>query len=1143
MPDQTIGLSVSESGSGSCATFSFHVRLDDEVIAANQALTVAQSQTVREMSLRYGQLFEQHRFPQEGHEMLQALGAQLFEFWLAGSWQKLSAKLRPHDLHILVVASDRASVLNLPWELLQPGESEAIGTDVKWGVRRLPWADRQPVAAADQLPAGPLRVFYMVSAQQDQTGLDFEGEEEFLLRALGEARSGAMLESGDLGGFKELGQHISSFRPHVVHLTGHGLTQETTAYFAFEDEWGATDERSACELGQLFAASGVQCVFLRARHAGKASTQGALGGLARELLAAGVPLVIGWTASILDEVATQVAGSFYGTVSRGAGVDHALSAARQTARKICEARGDPSWSLPVLYARTCQSRLFDTTRTEPGQLPTLTLQALPGIEAGYTPHFIGRRRELQRLLPALRTGELQIVLLTGLGGAGKSTLATRLARKLETEGWTPLALSSSAGAPLSAAQVFEVCGQAFLDAGQRDTYTALRDATQSVAVRLRSVVSGLNRGRFVLVLDDIESNVDGGTQRFLDGELAGFYRDLLEHLAGGSRLIVTCRYRPAPAALPATAGEWRLGEFGETAYLKFLFREPEVERRYLLSELPYELLVRLHDVLGATPRFLCQIRAVLATLPADELESELGRIVLPEATDAAHSGQLQAARDTYCETIFAGRLYGRLSGSAQQMLSRAAVFRAAVTIDGLAAVTGMGTAAVREMLGQWRALALAHVDTSGGRDLWSIYGMLRNWLLSPERLSAEARKAAHLAAGNFLVEMNREHRQGELGMSWVVCLLEARTQYLAAGALDKARTVTGRLSGFYARQGLHAELERLHQDLLCREVHPSTLTWLGRSYEDRAQYGPARLYYQRALELAGEADPNQASVALHGLATLDLNEGAYPAAREKSERALAMHQQIGDRPGEVITWNRLAALDANQGIYSAAREKFERALAMLQQLSDRAGEAITLHNLATIDLREGLYPAARRKFYQSLAIKQEIGDRAGEAATWHQLATLDLNEDAYPSAREKFERALAMRQQIGDRVGEAGIWHNLASLELKEGAYLEAREKFERALTMHQRIGDCAGEAVTWFQLGVLAVQLGNAAEGLRLVGLCYLIHRAIGHRNTDGDLKAVAQLAERLDYTHDQLMAVLQETSDSYANDKGTALLRQAFD
>src|SRR5262249_40382333 len=149
-------------------------------------------------------------------------------------------------------------------------------------------------------------------------------------------------------------------------------------------------------------------------------------------------------------------------------------------------------------------------------------------------------------------------------------------------------------------------------------------------------------------------------------------------------------------------------------------------------------LVRLHKMLGATPRFLDQIRTVLASIEAAELVAELDRIALPSAADeAAQPGRLQAARDAYCETIFTGRLYGRLSPQAQGMLSRAAVFGLAVTLDGLAAVAGAPATAVREAAAQGRALALVHLDASGGRGLWSVYGMLRHWLLAPERLAAE----------------------------------------------------------------------------------------------------------------------------------------------------------------------------------------------------------------------------------------------------------------------------------------------------------------------------------------------------------------------------------------------------------------------
>src|SRR4029077_19545610 len=117
---------------------------------------------------------------------------------------------------------------------------------------------------------------------------------------------------------------------------------------------------------------------------------------------------------------------------------------------------------------------------------------------------------------------------------------------------------------------------------------------------------------------------------------------------------------------------------------------------------------------------LGQIRTVLASIPADELRDELDRVALQsEAEEQGEPGPLQAARDAYCEAIFTERLYGRLSTEAQRMLSQAAVYGLAVTLEGLAAVAGTPVAAMRETAELWHALALVHVDASGGRDLWS----------------------------------------------------------------------------------------------------------------------------------------------------------------------------------------------------------------------------------------------------------------------------------------------------------------------------------------------------------------------------------------------------------------------------------------
>jgi CHAT domain/AAA ATPase domain len=445
-------------------------------------------------------------------------------------------------------------------------------------------------------------------------------EEELLLRALvrGGVSTGqqAVLDSCDLGTFEELEERIGAYRPHIVHLTGHATVRDESAFFAFEDERGETDLRSAKELGQLFAGSGVQCAFLSGCQASQAPPRGKLGGLAQGLLAEGVPLAIGWGASILDTVATQIAGRFYGAVATGQPVDRALTQARQWVRRLCEQTEDPSWSLPVLYASTTQTQVFDEKApAERTARPSLVQQPLPGMIEGYTPHFIGRRRELQRLLPGLRSGDLQGVVLTGLGAVGKSTMATRLARKLEEGGFVPLSLSSSVRTPLTAGLVLQVIGDVFLLHAQEHTYNILRNAELPVTDRLRAAVTGLNRGRFVLVLDNFESNLDEASRKILDDDLAGFYQYLLRHLSGGSRIIITSRYVPADMpALPPTVREHGLGEFKEATFLKFMLREEVVERRYRTGDLPHELLVRLHQILGGTPSFLGLMREVLKTI-------------------------------------------------------------------------------------------------------------------------------------------------------------------------------------------------------------------------------------------------------------------------------------------------------------------------------------------------------------------------------------------------------------------------------------------------------------------------------------------------------------------------------------------------
>ena len=154
-----------------------------------------------------------------------------------------------------------------------------------------------------------------------------------------------------------------------------------------------------------------------------------------------------------------------------------------------------------------------------------------------------------------------------------------------------------------------------------------------------------------------------------------------------------------------------------------------------------------------------------------------------------------------------------------------------------------------------------------------------------------------------------------------------------------------------------------------------------------------------------------------------------------------------------------------------------------------------------------------------------------------------MNEGDYAAAREKFAKALAMRQQIGDRAGEAATWHQLATIDVHEGNYAAAREKFAKALAMRQQIGNRAGEAATFYQLGAIAARAGaDLSSAAKLVGLCFLIDQAIGHGDARSDLQSFRGFCSQLGLTEPQIHTLLAEISRSYQQDRGRALLREAF-
>jgi len=181
-------------------------------------LDAAAVRTLRDLAPRFLALFEQGHRPFRDQADLCLLGRTLFDLVFAPAWPAVQAMLGPGPRLLLLHCAD-PDLLNLPWELVELHSDLPLGCDPAWGLLRVPAQIPSPPP-----DPGPLRLLFLAAAPTDQAQLDFEREEDAMLQATGRlGQEVVVLPFAETGGIDELAALVAEHRPHVVHLSGHGI--------------------------------------------------------------------------------------------------------------------------------------------------------------------------------------------------------------------------------------------------------------------------------------------------------------------------------------------------------------------------------------------------------------------------------------------------------------------------------------------------------------------------------------------------------------------------------------------------------------------------------------------------------------------------------------------------------------------------------------------------------------------------------------------------------------------------------------------------------------------------------------------------------------------------------------------------------
>ncbi len=225
--------------------------------------------------------------------------------------------------------------------------------------------------------------------------------------------------------------------------------------------------------------------------------------------------------------------------------------------------------------------------------------------------------------------------------------------------------------------------------------------------------------------------------------------------------------------------------------------------------------------------------------------------------------------------------------------------------------------------------------------------------------------------------------------------------------------------------------------------------------------------------------------------------GDYERAQGFHEEALAIAQQAGDRPCELANYNHLSRLCLSRKQYSEAIDRSQRALILARQVGDRLGVANALANLGYSQvlaaqqverLDADLSQQAMGYLEQGLELSQQLGDRQSLALCYYSLGLAYVLLEQPSGAVGYLLKGVEAAQSSGDLFLQGLNWAALAE------AYYRLQD-WRRAVTM----GAIAAyvlqqiEASEWRQaagvLSILRGQLGEEAfEGLLSRGRSQII-------------------------------------------------------
>ena len=1047
----------------------------------------------------------------------------------AGLGKVLAAAERAHQ-PVRLGLDIPPELAGLPWEALP-----APGTGRPLALHDLVSIYRKTDTVTSQLLPGPLRIVVAIASPETDGGqlLDYERELRNVLAAVRSARQDAAdVRVVPFATVQAIRDELDRGPAHILHISGHG----SPGRLILENQDGSARPVTAEELVRETIPAGRMppVITLAACYTDAAGSQGGASFAAR-LCQHGAAAVIATETSITDTYATRLLARLYGTLARHGDADvvAALSAARRDVQAELESSPGPrdsllaglgEWAAVTVLAAAGSVPVLDPDQAT-AIAPQPSRPRIAGLARRDDWYFVGRRPEQRRWPADLIGSPLAGIVIYGIGGTGKTTLAAEVVTRIlaREPGRVlvslagPLTLESLLGAVITAVRrMLLIQGhggqviQALDVAGRPDV------AWQDRLAILREHVLG--RVPVLLLLDNFEDNLrPGGDAGYTVGDevLAGLLAAWTAD-PGRCRFLVTCRYRfTLPGGAEEALSFRQLGALSRAETMKLAWSLPALDR---LDEGQLELVWRL---VGGHPRSLEYLDALLSggTARYPDVTRRLHEAIDQRLSGADRDQWLTARTGldaTLAETVTLAAddvllddllpFVAQVPGAAELLLG-VSVYREPVDVNAVLFAAGQpdedaGYVPDRQAASQQieTILAAAGINVDETFDPAAVPADVQAQLAphiaelnrSPvPPFRADPRLAEQIAAcqaASLLTVSGEDEdpqffvhrwtatelsgRAGAESDSWLVRAHRQAAAYwqwrIQVWPQDRAADVHDMLEArYHLLQAGDVEAAGQVTELACYQLH----TWGAWDQE-------ASLIHDTLARLP--ADSSRRVVWIHQLGVLAQVRGDYEEAVRQSQLSLEISERLGDQNAAAAGHHQLGILAQLRGDYEEAVRQYQRSRDISERLGDQDAVARVHHQLGMLAQEQGKYEEAARQYQRSLDIKERPGNEAEVGATYAQLGVLARRTGDYDEAARRTQRALNIDKQLGNQAGMARSYHNLGMIAHDQGDYEEAARQYQRSLEISERLGDQDSMVGVHHQLGILAQDQGDYEEAAR---------------------------------------------------------------